>query len=1357
MVYSAPLAGDSYDPEAFKRDQAYLNNAIDEEERRRKEQALLEQQQRQEAERIKATTNPKDGSPLPTQQTMNPKEFGLKENFQELGAAAVGGLQDVVNSAVGLPQKVFDPRFYQTDDGDYKPPWVPFSEQPVERTVWGGFLRKAIEFGGLAMLTRKVAGKVPGGGYIAKGPTITPAATVTGRTANLGKNLVHSAAVGAIADASSNSSSQTTMIEDLKAIKPEWTDALETFAPPEKASPAQRTLYNIVEGLGLGVVADVALEGASGAIKKVFNKPQSVPVNPSAETQRIVAEDTKIQLESARLAALRKQDLELTESARKQAERDYLKNPLDNKKFSDMSEEEQFDLKVKIATRERKESWLDQYTTYDPERRARVQADNETDVAMKRLQDEFDDPTKPQGFDGYINEGGDPSQGRAFSTVRSAMDTVTDVNSIKTEWEQASGSPRSPLTEVEIERLTSVPGGVKTIPQEALDRLNNDPAYQELIEGLRTQGRTPDNLFTQIYEETTQVLAGRRVYELSDDELNAMYGGNIMTGGNPDKTGDVLYYNIDDHLKTNVLLSLLDREMRDIAIASKSVIDHVDVMSKDGLYDRLEKRWMAFHMGLKQSRYMRSTGLTQLKTRADGAVEVQTRLNDIKTEVQQGATMLREALESDKTDDLLRTLTDAFSMADGIQNWDDLDAFMRKRLRGYKDEDKAVQGMRAKEAGATMIHSVLSGPKTPVRALVGNALITTLRPIETAIGATGSYLRGDDRTMRTAFAQMNAMQEALGESWKLFRLNLKSNFNNGDIPDLQTIATSYTTSVADAEFEMVKAWVDSNRGESERALFNQVAFLRGLNKNPFLTWSSKVMAATDVAFQHITGRMRLKEVAFNKAYDYAKAKNLTMDDNAMRDLVQAYERELHGQIFDLDGSLKDTLAERTFRETAMTQDIPQMLKNLDNALGASPWLRPFMLFTRTSYNALALTGKHTPFVNRFIKEVNDIKTLPSDHPDLAKYGINNAAEHAAAKALIRGREALAGSVVAIAGLTYASGNLTGNGPENKQLRETWEQQGWQPRSIRLNGKWVSYEALEPFNMFLSFVADVGDISKQMGPDWSEKMLGRAFYVLQANIVNKSFMQGLAQLTEVLTERNFASVERVAASMINNQVPLSSMRNEIGKLFNPGMRELSAEFTDSIANRNLWAGELAELPYKYDILNGRPLKMYDFPTRMWNAVMPFQMNLDTSPTRELLFRSLFDVKTTVNTMPGEGGGQMPTKLKSKFQYFIGQQNLEAQLGVLFSRPQIIESIQRMERDRDSGKRDVDPMTYMHNQEIQRLFRDAKRNAWTAMQRETDVSPMVKAQMDKAVIDEMRKQGQYDKAQAYRDILQPSFGK
>ena len=66
-------------------------------------------------------------------------------------------------------------------------------------------------------------------------------------------------------------------------------------------------------------------------------------------------------------------------------------------------------------------------------------------------------------------------------------------------------------------------------------------------------------------------------------------------------------------------------------------------------------------------------------------------------------------------------------------------------------------------------------------------------------------------------------------------------------------------------------------------------------------------------------------------------------------------------------------------------------------------------------------------------------------------------------------------------------------------------------------------------------------------------------------------------------------EAVAANLAS-----SSLRNEIGKMLNPGMRELEGGFMNSIRNRNLWSELVVDkegrLPYRYDILDGTPLKL-----------------------------------------------------------------------------------------------------------------------------------------------------------------------
>ena len=50
-------------------------------------------------------------------------------------------------------------------------------------------------------------------------------------------------------------------------------------------------------------------------------------------------------------------------------------------------------------------------------------------------------------------------------------------------------------------------------------------------------------------------------------------------------------------------------------------------------------------------------------------------------------------------------------------------------------------------------HSVLSGPKTPMRALLGTGAATFLRPISTFLGATMRYpFTGDSATIRSSLA-----------------------------------------------------------------------------------------------------------------------------------------------------------------------------------------------------------------------------------------------------------------------------------------------------------------------------------------------------------------------------------------------------------------------------------------------------------------------------------------------------------------------------------------------------------------------------------------------------------------------------
>ena len=200
-------------------------------------------------------------------------------------------------------------------------------------------------------------------------------------------------------------------------------------------------------------------------------------------------------------------------------------------------------------------------------------------------------------------------------------------------------------------------------------------------------------------------------------------------------------------------------------------------------------------------------------------------------------------------------------------------------------------------------------------------------------------------------------------------------------------------------------------------------------------------------------------------------------------------------------------------------------------------------------------------------------------------------------------------------------------------RQTWIDAGWRPRTIKFGDTWVSYDAFEPFNQILSIIGDIGDHQELMGEEWATDNLNKLALVVAQGITSKSYMAGLQQFVEIFSGRP-GSINRMIAQLGNNTLPLSSLRNELGKIFTPYTRELGSDIGSAIRNRNLLSEKLApeELPIKYDMLTGKPIKDHDFVTRMFNAISPVQFNMDYSPGRKLLFDSGYDLRTSTYFAP-----------------------------------------------------------------------------------------------------------------------------
>ena len=245
----------------------------------------------------------------------------------------------------------------------------------------------------------------------------------------------------------------------------------------------------------------------------------------------------------------------------------------------------------------------------------------------------------------------------------------------------------------------------------------------------------------------------------------------------------------------------------------------------------------------------------------------------------------------------------------------------------------------------------------------------------------------------------------------------------------------------------------------------------------------------------------------------------------------------------------------------------------------------------------------------------------------------------------------------------------------------------------------------------------------MGEEWTKDQFQKVSMIIGQNVTGKSYLQGLGQLVDMLSG-DPQGFSRTAGGLVNNIVPLAGLRNEIGKVLNPYMKELNNDILQQIRGRNLTSEYLTDdqLPIKYDMLTGKPIQEYDFPTRMFNMLNIFSMNMDMTPGRKLIFDSGYDLAQSVMTVEGISLKDSP-KLRSMFMKAMGDQNLLDKLDKLAKRPDVIRSLQQMREDQRNGRQFKDPMSYTHNRLIKNLLTTSRRVAWAKIKDDPVVQQLI----------------------------------
>ena len=923
----------------------------------------------------------------------------------------------------------------------------------------------------------------------------------------------------------------------------------------------------------------------------------------------------------------------------------------------------------------------------------------------------------------------EPHQGAHMSEVDPGT-AREQLRKTRTDWDAEDGSTGSVTTPVQRERVADTGEMTEDIVDSVLRGLMSDKKYQAEVAAIKAGRQSMVDVWGDAVASHQRMTLGRNAADLApEDYLEELYRSSIkydLTDDAGNIVETVETWTTKNIVAGDLVVGTLLKQLRDNGIAGRELKDFVNLIEQDGPTQQVFDTMMTAMTEVKRARAWASDSFRSIgagKTRKD-AIEkaVKEDMKDTKDAI----LSILQISKDDGNDDLLNATFELFSAMKTVNNLDDFDAFCRKMIKGGQLEKGGPDrtGALIRELEGMMVHSVLSGPKTAMRAVMGTSTATFLRPMSTVIGAT---IRGDQTTMRSGLASMNAMMQAIPESFELFKTKLNS-YWSGDVSSMKTRFSEFTK--GDENWELLRRWAeDSGRASpGDKAMFAMANQARNWNNNSWLTYSTKLMAATDDAFRYILGRSKMREKAMRSAMD-AQSKGLISEINPQ--LLSVFEEDFYRQIFDADGNIIDEATKYAAKEVTLTTELTGFSKGLNDVFTANPWAKPFFLFARTGVNGLTLTAKHTPGFNFLVKEFNDIAFAnPNNLDKVAAYGITNAAELANAKALQTGRFAMGTSLVGMASWSWMSGNMTGNGPVDRQTRQLWLDLGWKPRSIKIGDVWVSYESIEPFNQTWSMIADIGDASQLMGEEWTEDQLQKVSLIIAQGIASKSYLQGMQLWVDAFGGQP-GKWGQVGSSLLNNTVPLSSLRNEMGKIFTPYTRELGSDITDAIRNRNLLTENIAAEPLsiKYDILNGKPVKDFDFLTRVAKSLLPVDFNFDYSPGRQFLLNSGYDMRLMTYTAPDGTDLSENEEIRSLFQKELGKLNMEVGFNAMSKRHDVQESMLQMDNDRASGFRgEYEPRDYFHNKLIRDYVNKQKKIAWLRCLQKLNVQALVAEQAD-----------------------------
>lgn len=382
---------------------------------------------------------------------------------------------------------------------------------------------------------------------------------------------------------------------------------------------------------------------------------------------------------------------------------------------------------------------------------------------------------------------------------------------------------------------------------------------------------------------------------------------------------------------------------------------------------------------------------------------------------------------------------------------------------------KVVEGWKA---------GLLSGPPTQMVNFLSTGVKTSvIDPAEAFINGVLDKARNVPVDQRRAFA---------GESKAMWRgawSALDAAWNDpadGLWPSLKQI---YSGTFEDAELRR-----SATRGEEGG--FEHLGKIQG-KAGQRIRIPFQLLNAADNFWKTIAGAQELYRQAYRDGRQGSKV-GAEMEGH-VRNFVEQFQLGTHPKMDELRARIKNARLRGTFQEEMGT-----LGRGVSQMTNAHPYLDFILPFKKTPINIAKATWARTPagLAEAFWKHR---KGKMSDE-----------------EFYNRAAQALLGTTIAagiyIAAKSEGGLDFTGGGPSDPNELQNLKDTGWQPYSVKIGDKYISYQRLEPLSAIIGFAADskeLSDIDKLS--DQFEKAAGS----IAENLTDKTFLSGLTGFANAL--------------------------------------------------------------------------------------------------------------------------------------------------------------------------------------------------------------------------------------------------